>query len=92
GRRTYASSADRGKGRFSNRLQPGAAGGQRFTYVARSSAAAEAARDCEESGDSDGFGTLLGIPPCCREAYRAFLPRARHSQGDLLPLVCDNTA
>jgi hypothetical protein len=53
---------------------------------------AEAARDMEELDDSEGFGALLGIPPCCRKAYDKFRPQARKTQGDLLPQVWANTS
>jgi len=95
GTRLYQLVEDAGKGRFSNQSLVATrdpASGTAFLYIARTPDLAEAARDMEEADDSDGFGALLGIPSCCREAYRRFRRQARSTQGDLLPQVWTNTA
>lgn len=96
GRRRYICGRDTGKGGFGNHLVTGSVGrtaGIKFAYVARTAEEAEAARHCEEAGDSEGFGLRLGIPSCCRKAYRTFLPEAdRSHQGDLLPQVWSNSS
>jgi hypothetical protein len=95
GTRLYRLVEDAGKGRFSNQSLVATrdpASGTAFLYIARTPDLAEAARDMEEVDDSDGFGALLGIPACCRKAYRRFRSQARTTQGDLLPQVWANTA
>lgn len=93
-RRRYELFDDAGKGGFSNQSLVATRdtnAGIAFFYLARTSDLAEAARDREEAHDSEGFGALLGIPACCRRAYRQFRPQARATQGDLLPQVWANT-
>ena len=90
GRRSYANAPDRGKGGFSNSLARAVSSDSErfgFAYLASNPDSAEDAREAEESSDPERFGALLGIPACCRAAYRRFLPLAEASQGDLLPQV-----
>jgi hypothetical protein len=95
GRVPRLASRDVGKGLCSNQGRiagPEEPGSFLFTYVARTLALAKSAAECDEVGDSEGFGKLLGIPACCRVAYRKFEPIARRSQGDLIPQVWKETS
>jgi hypothetical protein len=91
----YVHRQDTAKGGASNRIEglaePGDAAGLRNVYVAADASVVEAGRLLEEAGDDEIFGTLLGIPACCREAYVRFKPRAIEKQNDFVPLVLDNT-
>jgi hypothetical protein len=94
GRLGYFSGNNTYKGNFINsaRLTSSDASNRfTFTYVARHFERAARARDMAEDGDVNGFGELLGIPGCCRDAYRRLEPIARRIHGDLVPQVWKNT-
>jgi hypothetical protein len=91
----YIHRQDTGKGGASNRIEqraaPGDETGLRNVYIASGANVVEVGKLLEEAGDDEVFGTLLGIPTCCREAYARFKPQAMAKQNDFLPLVLDNT-
>jgi hypothetical protein len=91
----YIHRQDTGKGGASNRIEgragPGDARGLRNVYVASDASVVEAGKLLEEAGDDEAFGTLLGIPTCCRRAYTRFKPQAMTKQNDCVTLVLDNT-
>jgi hypothetical protein len=85
---------DRGKGGWSNLLddtsgkRPGRQ--ELFVYVAREQRLADQLLALEGS-DDDAFGALLGYPQCCRLAFKRMFPVALRHQGDLIPVVADQT-
>ena len=87
----YSCPQDVGKGGASNRIGPWDETGLRMVYIASSANVAAVGKLLEEAGDDDVFGTLLGIPACCREAYARFKPQALAKQNDFLTLLLDNT-
>jgi hypothetical protein len=94
GKRRYSMRLDTGKGNFANRgilvgpNEPGFV----FTYVSHSNSEARKALEYDSSGDSEGLGKMLSIPPCCRDFYRRYHPIARRmSQSDLVPHVWANS-
>jgi hypothetical protein len=91
----YILCPDTGKGGFCNDIARVAGleekSGWLNVYIASDASLAEAGKLLEEAGDDELFGLLLGIPPCCREAYARLQPVARAKQNDLVPLALDNT-
>lgn len=91
----YILRPDTGKGGFCNGIErvagPEEKSGRQNVYIASDASLAEAGKLLEEAGDDELFGMLLGIPPCCREAYARLQPLAQAKQNDLVPLVLDNT-
>jgi hypothetical protein len=90
----YLPRRDVGKGNYCNAFElarPDERQGLRNVYIASDKSLAEAAKLIERAGDDELFGTLLGIPHCCRNAYQRFLPIASAKQSDLVPLVLENT-
>jgi hypothetical protein len=61
-------------------------------YIACAEKLAKAGLSLEATSDEDGFGSLLGIPHCCIEAYVRFHPVARLKQNDFVPLVLESTS
>jgi len=92
----YIHRCDAGKGGFSNTAEriagPDEANGLRNVYIGSDGNLLEPAQFAEEASDHQLFGTLLGIPSCCREAYVRCQPVAQIKQSDLVPLVLDNTS
>jgi len=86
---------DRGKGGWTNlyhyhpltaRRVP-----QYLIYLAKSQAIAEEAIRCE-TADDESFGEILGYPECCRNAFTRNFATSLGKQGDLVPIVADQTA
>jgi len=94
-RERYVHRHDTGKGGWSNSIErlagPEEDNGLRNVYIASDASLNEAGKVLEEASDDRLFGMLLGIPPCCCEAYARFQPEARAKQNDLVPIVLDNT-
>lgn len=86
---------DKGKGGWSNSIDrvigPNEENGLRNVYIASDASLAEAGRLLEEAGMDELFGALLGVPPCCREAYERFQAAAQAKQNDFVSLVLENT-
>jgi hypothetical protein len=86
---------DRGKGGWSNLLVEGRASARArrevFIYVARDAATAQSL-SALEGGSDEAFGAALGYPDCCRIAFSRMFPSAMRHQGDLMPLIADQTA
>ena len=91
----YLPRRDVGKGNYCNAFErlagPDETQGLRNVYIASDKSLVEDAKLLEKVVDDELFGALLGIPHCCRNAYRRFLPIASAKQFDLVPLVLDNT-
>jgi hypothetical protein len=91
----YLPRPDVGKGNYCNAFEqlsgPDEARGLRNVYIASDKSLVKAAKLLEEAVDDELFGALLGIPDCCRDAYRRSLPIASAKQFDLVPLVLENT-
>jgi hypothetical protein len=91
----YIHRRDLGKGGAANSIErlagPEEDGGLRNVYIASNLGLAEAGKLCEEAGDDELFGLLLGIPKCCREAYARYKPLAFAKQNDFLAFALDNT-
>lgn len=89
---------DRGKGGFSSSFEVDAGGGvggdgghqERFVYVGVDRATAERAMELDTL-DDERFGEILGYPACCRTAFRRNFPHACSEQGDVVPVVVDQT-
>lgn len=83
---------DRGKGGWSNLYDETAECGRRevFAYVARDQESANLAA-LMETQDEEAFGALLGYPSCCRAAFLRNFPLSLAHQGDLVPIVYDQT-
>jgi hypothetical protein len=94
-RERYIHRLDTGKGGACNGIErlagPTENSGLRNVYIAADASLAEAGKLLEEAGDDELFGTLLGIPSCCREAYKRFKDIARVKQNDCVPHVLGNT-
>jgi hypothetical protein len=88
----YSCRPDMGKGGASNTIGPADANGLRIVYIASSANLVAVGKLLEDAGDDEVFGTLLGIPTCCREAYARFKPQALARQNDFLPFLLDNTS
>lgn len=92
---SYIHRADVGKGGSANAIDrkanPGEEGGLRNVYIAADASLTDAGQMLEEAGDDEIFGTLLGIPWCCREAYMRLSPVASAKQNDFVMLALDNT-
>jgi hypothetical protein len=87
---------DRGKGRWSNLLdnnsKPNCRGHRAlFVYIAREKQNAEHLRSLE-GGDDAEFGAVLGYPECCINGFKRMFPVALRHQGDLIPVIADQTA
>ncbi len=87
-------SVDRGKGGWSNLYKPALDGdaysNERMLYIATT--ARQAAQSAAAEHDSDQrFGEALSYPACCRASFERNLPRAIRHQGDLTPLIADQT-
>lgn len=95
GSERYIHRRDLGKGGSSNSVERLAGreeeGGLRNVYIAADASLIEAGKMLEEAGDDEIFGTLLGIPSCCREAYVRLSPIASAKQNDFVLLALDNT-
>jgi hypothetical protein len=91
----YVHRRDIGKGGSSNTVERVADADHpaalRNVYVAVSEDLVEAAQMLEEAGDDEIFGTLLGIPRCCREAFMKGSSQAAAKQNDFVLLTLDNT-
>ncbi|MBT4681522.1 MAG: hypothetical protein HOB70_00600 [Chloroflexi bacterium] len=59
-------------------------------YIAFASHIPNEAALAEQKGD-DSFGDILSYPMCCRTAFERNLPIASKKQGDLVPLIADQT-
>jgi hypothetical protein len=85
---------DRGKGGWTNLYNDRAFTGRRvpqyLIYIAQSQTAAEEAL-LLEARDDESFGELLGYPECCRNAFTRNFPTSLDKQGDLVPIVADQT-
>lgn len=85
---------DRGKGGWSNLYDPranGSTGAKEFMiYVGLSDEIVKQAAGLEKM-DDESFGEILTYPECCRAAFSRNLPYATGKQGDLVPLVVDQT-
>lgn len=94
-RERYLPLRDLGKGNYCNAFERLATsdepGGLRSVYIANDESLAATANLLEEAGHDDLFGTLLGIPHCCRSGYERFQAEARTKQFDLIPFVLENT-
>jgi hypothetical protein len=92
----YIHRRDLGKGGSSNSIErlagPEEEDGLRNVYIAADAGLANAGEMLDEAGDDENFGLLLGIPPCCREAYMRTSPIASARQNDFVLLALDNTA
>lgn len=95
GSERYIHRRDLGKGGSSNSVErvagPQEEGGLRNVYIAADASLTEAGKMLEEAGDDEIFGTLLGIPSCCREAYVRLSPIASAKQNDFVLLALDHT-
>lgn len=95
GSKRYIHRRDIGKGGSSNSIERVAGleeeGGLRNVYIATDSGLCEAGEMLEEAGDDEVFGTLLGIPACCREAFVRLGPLASTKQNDFVLPALDNT-
>lgn len=85
---------DRGKGGWSNLYDPQVnepAGVKEFLmYIGLSKQIVNRAAKLEKK-DDESFGELLSYPDCCRAAFSRNLPFAVRQQGDLVPIVADQT-
>jgi len=91
----YIHRPDAGKGGSSNQIACVAEAanneGLRNVYVASDGGLAEAGKMLEEAGDDEIFGTLLGIPRCCRNAFAENLSVASAKQTDFVLVSLENT-
>jgi hypothetical protein len=96
GQERYLPRRDVGKGNYCNAFERigGLADPDSLSivHVASDSNLAVVASLLEEAGDDELFGTLLGIPNCCRAAYERARPAASAKQFDLMPAVLENSA
>jgi hypothetical protein len=85
---------DHGKGGWSNLLadhdHPSGRKREMLVYIARENRHAQNALAADENDDA-AFGALLGYPECCRAAFERMFPVSLQHQGDLVPLVADQT-
>jgi hypothetical protein len=85
---------DRGKGGWSNLYDPQAkesAGAKEYLmYIGLSKQVVNRAAKLEKKND-ESFGEILSYPDCCRAAFSRNLPYAVRKQGDLVPIVADQT-
>jgi len=85
---------DKGKGGWSNLYEPNGLSHQPYRefmiYIGLSNLAVQRAYGNEKESD-DLFGEILSYPECCRVAFERNLPIASKKQGDLVPLVADQT-
>jgi hypothetical protein len=85
---------DRGKGGWSNLYDPQAkesAGAKEYLlYIGLSKQVVNRAAKLEKR-DDESFGEILSYPDCCRAAFSRNLPYAVRKQGDLVPIVADQT-
>lgn len=91
----YIHRQDIGKGGWSNSLERSVSidhpDGLFNVYIASDKQLAEKSLKLEEFSEQDDFGSLLGIPRCCRDAYLRSQPIAKLKQNDFVPLVLENT-
>ncbi|MDO9018010.1 MAG: hypothetical protein Q8S73_40090 [Deltaproteobacteria bacterium] len=79
---------DRGKGGWCNGLhEMGRGPGYRNVYVAASALLAHQALEAERCGDEMAFGTVLAVPPCCRDFYDRNQDAAARVQNDFVPMT-----
>lgn len=85
---------DKGKGGWSNlyesNIQSHHRYGEFMIYIGLSNSAVQRAYEQEKESD-DSFGEILSYPECCRVAFERNLSIASKKQGDLVPLVADQT-
>jgi hypothetical protein len=85
---------DRGKGGWSNLLDDSS--GKRpgrhelFVYIARERGQAAKVLSLEGSDDT-AFGAVLGYPECCLLAFKRMFQISLQHQGDLIPVLADQT-
>jgi hypothetical protein len=91
----YIHRRDIGKGGMANAIErvaaPDEEDGLRNVYIAIDAGLAESTEMLEQAGDDEIFGTLLGIPSCCRNAYVRLSSRAAANQNDFVLLTLDGT-
>jgi hypothetical protein len=85
---------DKGKGGWSNLYDPSiekvSSSSEMLIYISMSQTLAQSAAEAEKN-DDESFGEILDYPACCRNAFLKNLPIAAKKQGDLVPLVANNT-
>jgi len=85
---------DRGKGGWSNIYAPNKVPFKKnkelLLYIGTSRSNTDNAADAEIKSD-ERFGKALSYPDCCRSAFERNFPIALKKQGDLVPLVADQT-
>ncbi len=88
--------ADRGKGGWANQAErlaePNETGSVCNVYIASDATLAETGKMLDEAGEDDLFGSLLGIPSCCREVFERSKLLAFEKQNDFIPYVLENTS
>jgi len=85
---------DQGKGGWSNLYDPQSTESCRskefLIYIGLSKQIVSQALNLEK-GDDDSFGDILSYPECCRASFCRNLPYAARKQGDIVPIIADQT-